>query len=153
MTLCFNKHTNITVESHTRTWRSSYVEFLPYIRSCHPSNFYGASFIVHLKIPNVPMYSCLCPQSYSSSPCKFILHSIADLFLACSSRPTTLILRCLVLSGLFKLPHASFFSSWRFLSVCVPRCIIRVVWCVINRILASDGLSHLHSRSGTDWIS
>lgn len=45
------------------------------------------------------------------------------------------------------------FSSWRFLSVCVPRCIIRVVWCVINRILASDGLSHLHSRSSTDWIS
>lgn len=121
MTLCFNKHTNITVESHTRIWRSSYVEFLPYIRSCHPSNSYGASFIVHLKIPTLSMYSCPCSQPYSSSPCKFILQSITDLFLACSSRPTTLILRRLVLSGLFKLPHAAFFFVLEIpLGLCTP---------------------------------
>lgn len=121
MALYFKKHTDITVEPHRRNWRSSYVEFLTYIRSCHPSNPYGASLIVHLKISNLPMYSCLCSHSYSSSPCKFILQSIADLFLACSSRPTTLILRCLVLSGLFKLPHAAFFFVLEIpLGLCTP---------------------------------
>lgn len=99
MTLCFNKHTNITVGSHTRIWRSSYVEFLPYIRSCHPSNSYGANLIVHLKIPNLPMYSCLCSQSYSSSPRKFILQSITDCFLpVLSTYDSHLTLPCFIWS-------------------------------------------------------
>jgi len=73
------------------------------------------------RAPQNTKFSCLCSQSYSSPPRKLILQSITDLFLACSSRPTTLILRCLVLSGLLKLPHAaSFFVLEIPLGLCTP---------------------------------
>jgi len=156
-TLCFNKPTNVTVETHTRIWRSSYVDFCPYLRSCHPSNVYAPvpSRTSKYKI-------CLCTAAFvfspiltyrSSSPHKTIPQSYSDLFLACSSRLTILILRCPVLSGLFKPPHAAFF----FFVLEIPRSrypVVALEWSGVSLTEYSLRMvSHLYSCSGTHWIS